>query len=392
MASLFFAFVKGKTMFDLSSILVVVSYSLCEVFGLDPNEVDPSITVEGFAIPDPATLADPTAAAYAAYLRSAIPPIDLNYQFRKELVRDIRYWWLTGEGDVLLLWGPTGSGKTSVFEQWCARLGIPLFMAKGHRRFEPHEAFGQFVGGENGTTPWVDGPVTLAARYGLPCIINEYDRIAADRTIVFNDVFEGRSFPIPGKSGEVVTPQPGFRVAITANTNLVEDLSGNYGTANTHDISILERIVALHIGYPDDETETKLLEKELEQFSDDLLTYWLDQEGVKLSTQAGIKEGSAISRSEFISGLVEVARKIRAQSKDGGNTSDAALERTMSTRILRKWARNTLAMAGTPEKLGLSALHLSLKKYLSSLATESTRIALHQAVESVFGVGERVNP
>ena len=379
-------------MLDLSSILVVVSYSLCAVFGLDPNEVDPSITVEGYAIPDPATLADPVAASYAAYLHSAIPPIDPNYQFRKELVRDIRYWWLTGDGDVLLLWGPTGSGKTSVFEQWCARLGIPLFMAKGHRRLEPHEAFGQFVGGENGTTPWVDGPVTLAARFGLPCIINEYDRIAADRTIVFNDVFEGRSFPIPGKSGEVVTPQPGFRVALTANTNLVEDLSGNYGTANTHDISILERIVALHIGYPDDDTETKLLAKELEQFSDDLLTYWLDQEGVKLSTQAGIKEGSAISRGEFIAGLVEVARRIRAQSKDGGNTSDAALERTMSTRILRKWARNTLAMAGTPEKLGLSALHLSLKKYLSSLATESTRIALHQAVESVFGVGERVNP
>ena len=47
MAPLFFAFVKGKTMFDLSSILVVVSYSLCEVFGLDPNEVDPSITVDG---------------------------------------------------------------------------------------------------------------------------------------------------------------------------------------------------------------------------------------------------------------------------------------------------------------------------------------------------------
>ena len=101
-------------MFDLSSILVVVSYSLCDVFGLDPNEVDPSITVEGFAIPDPATLADPTAASYAAYLRSAIPPIDLNYQFRKELVRDIRYWWLTGEGDVLLLWGPIYDTRSSI--------------------------------------------------------------------------------------------------------------------------------------------------------------------------------------------------------------------------------------------------------------------------------------
>jgi len=379
-------------MFDLSAILVQVSYSLCEVFGLDPNEVDPSITVDGFEIPDPSTLTDPVAQQYAAFLRAAVPPIDPYYQFRKDLVRDIRYWWLTGEGDVLLLWGPTGSGKTSVFEQWCARLGIPLFMAKGHRRFEPMEAFGQFVGGENGTTPWVDGPVTLAARYGLPCIINEYDRIAADRTIVFNDVFEGRSFPIPGKSGEVVTPQLGFRVAITANTNLVEDLSGNYGTANTHDISILERIVALHVGYPSDDTEAKLLEKELEQFSDDLLSYWFDQEGIKISTPQGMKEGSAINRGEFIQGLLEVAKKIRAQSKDGGNTSDSALERTMSTRILRKWARHSVAQASAPEKLGLSALHLALKKYLSSLSTESTRIALHQAVENVFGVGEVVKP
>jgi hypothetical protein len=42
--------------------------------------------------------------------------------------------------------------------------------------------------------------------------------------------------------------------------------------------------------------------------------------------------------------------------------------------------------------LGLSALHLALKKYLSSLSTESTRIVLHQAVENVFGVGEVVKP
>ena len=375
-------------MFD--KILKPVVFSLQEVFNLDPNEVDPQIGVEWYEIPDPSTLDDTVAASYAAYLRAAVPAIDPNYQFRKELVRDIRYWWLTGEGDVMLLWGPTGSGKTSVFEQWCARLGIPLFMAKGHRRFEPMEAFGQFVGGENGSTPWVDGPVTMAARFGLPCIINEYDRIAPDRAIVFNDVFEGRSFPIPGKSGEVVTPQPGFRVVITANTNLVEDLSGNYGTANSHDISVLERIVATYVGYPTDDTETKLVERELEAYSDELLSYWFDQEGFRLSTSAGMKEGSAISRSEFIQGLLEVAKKIRAQSKDGGNTSDAALERTMSTRTLRKWAKHSVAQTAAPEKLGLSALHLALSKYLSGLATESTRIALHQAVESVFGVGEKV--
>mgnify|MGYP001000004476 FL=1 len=375
-------------MFDLSQILVPAEFSLQATFGLDPNVVHPSIMVDGFQIPDPATLADPDAAAYAVFLLSAIPPIDPNYQFRKDLIRSILLWWATGQGDVMLLFGPTGTGKTSLIEQWCARLGIPLFMAKGHRRFEPMEAFGQFVGGEGGTTPWVDGPLTMAARFGLPVVINEYDRIAPDRAIVFNDVFEGRAFPLPGKSGEVVTPQPGFRVVLTANTNLVEDLSGNYGTANSHDISLLERLFAVQVGYPEAETERRLLEKELEPFDDQLLSYWFDQEGFKLATDAGIKEGSSINRAEFIHGLLEVADRIRKQSKDGGNTSDAALERTMSTRILRKWARSAAEQAHAPEKIGLSALHLALKQRLSQLATESTRIALHQAVESVFGVGE----
>ena len=83
---------------------------------------------------------------------------------------------------------------------------------------------------------------------------------------------------------------------------------------------------------------------------------------MKLTTSPGTtKEGAAISRSEFIGGLLEVTRRIRAQSKDGGNASDSALERTMSTRMLRKWARNAVLQAGAPEKLGLSALHLSLR-------------------------------
>jgi MoxR-like ATPase len=376
----------------LDAILVPCEYPLAVTFGLDPNEVDPAICVPGFAIPDAARLCDPEALRVGEFLRAAIPQADPLYRFRKDLVRDLYYWWMSGETDMLCLWGPTGTGKTSLFVQWCARLGVPLFCGKGHRGFEPHEAFGHYVAGPGGETLWAPGPLTLAAQYGCPVLINEYDRIQASRSIIFNDVVEGNGFALPGKHGAMVVPRPGFRLAITSNTNLLEDTSGNYATASSHDVSLLERIYAVHVPYPQDDTEQRLLLDVLAQFDDALLSYFFDQEGIKVSTACGIKEGAAVSRQEFVAALVEVARKIRAQSKDGGNSSDAALERTMSTRMLRKWAYHTLLHCSAPEKLGLSALHLALRKYLSNLSTESTRIALHQAVETVFGVAPEVTP
>lgn len=370
----------------LEQILVPKQYSLQQAFGLDPSEVDPSVMVDGFEIPDPETFDNPELRAHAEFLRAAIPDVDPQYKHRRDIIGDIYYWWLTGQ-DVLLLCGPTGAGKTSVFEQWCAHLGIPLFSIKGHRDFREHEAFGQ-MSLVSGSTEFSPGPLTLAAQYGLPVIINEYDRIQPGKAIVFNDVFEGRAFPVPGNHGQIVKPVPGFRSVITANTNLVEDPSGNYATAASHDVSLLERLYTIEVGYPDKEVERKMVEDVLAHVGDDLLQYWFDQEGFKIHTNDGMKAGSAITRAEFIDALLAVAHAIRQQSKDGGSTSDAALERTMSTRILRKWAANAVGHARAPEKYGLSGLHLALKKYLSATATQSTRIALHQAVETVFGVRE----
>jgi cobaltochelatase CobS len=369
----------------LDQILVPVAYSLADTFGLDPKEVDPAITTLGYQIPDPSTFTDPQMQQIAEFLRAAVPPVDPLYKNRRSIISDIYYWSNSGD-DALLLWGPTGSGKTSAYEQWCANLGIPLFAVKGHKHFNEYEATGKtdLIDGNTVHTP---GPLTLAAQYGLPVIINEYDRIPPAKAIAFNDIFEGRAFTVPSNNNMLVEPQPGFRVVLTGNTNLVEDPSGNYGTASSHDISLLERIYAVHVGYPDREVERALIADVMCEVGDDLLAYWFDQEGFKVSTPNGMKEGSAITRDEYIDALLEVAYKIRAQSKDGGSTSDAALERTMSTRILRKWAMHAPAHARVPEKFGKSGLHVAMKKYLSNLSTQSTCIALHQAIETVFGVG-----
>lgn len=377
---------------DIAKILVPALYPLQASFGLDPNEVPPEITVSGYIITPPDQLADPEEQRLSRFLLDNVPQVDPLYVFRMDVVRDLFYWWEDSAArptDMLNLFGPTGTGKTSIIEQWCARLCMPLFSMKGHKKFEAYEAFGMmsFV---DGNTQYVEGPMILAGRYGCPCIINEYDRVDPNKAIVFNDALQGGAYTVPGRNGETCSPRSGCRYIATSNTNLVEDVTSNYATAATQDPSLLERITALHVGYPVDDTEVRLVEAVLQPFEDELLAYWFDEEGIIVNTASGQKKGAAVSRHDFAVAMVELAKKIREQSKDCGNKSDAAIERTMSTRMLRKIAHHAVMHASAPSKRGQSALHLVMRKYLSNLATESTRLVLHQAIESIFNVKETI--
>ncbi len=368
-----------------------VQYPLGATFGFSDTEINPQITVPGYDHSDLDSIQDPNQKAAAAFVAANVPGINSDYVIRKDMLREFNFWY-TKTTDVLCLWGPTGSGKTSLPNEIFGRLGVPVFPLTGHKKMELMDAFGHYVAGPNGQTIFNYGPVSNAARFGGVVLINEYDRIQPSTAVGFNDVFEGGSFAIPGKHGEVIRPRPGFRIVITANTNLVEDTSGSYQTASSHDISLLERLYSIRMDYMAEEEEHRVVASALAKYDDQVLSYWFDQEDMKLVTNTGTKQGAAISRDEFIKGMLTVATKIRKQSRDGGNDSDSALERTMSTRIVAKWASYAAGMCGAASNLGLSSLHYAMRKCLSDFATESTRIALHQAVEDVFGVKEKVKP
>jgi cobaltochelatase CobS len=371
----------------LEKVLVYSEVSAAEAFGL-PG-LSPDLTVNRLDIPPPESFDDPELAYWADFLRKQIPVRNPFYKFRVQLVEILCIWLNSGLDlkDVLYLWGRTGSGKTSVVEQFFAVLGYPLFTGKGHARFEPEEAFGQFILNGDSGTEWVDGAFTMAARLGLPYLLNEADRIKPGIFIVFNDAFEGRSFCLPGKPGDVVKPAPGFCIIMTGNTNMVENTNGAYQMSQM-DFSLLDRLLAYRVDYSPSEIEENIVLGILATVPDQAVHYFLDQQGLSVKVDAGLVSGKAITRPMLAAAFVEVADSIRKQSMDGDNeNAHDAIERTMSTRTLIRFVRYSLNLAFLSQDATKSAVHRALDLVLG-LGSDQTRVVIHLAVEKVFHVGE----
>jgi cobaltochelatase CobS len=364
-----------------NDIMKFKQYSVGELFGVVAND---SLTTLGYEFEDKYA---PELAPVMEYLQSKIPQTSPHYQFRRELLVD---WmlWANHSQKVLYLWGPTQSGKTSLVKEIYARLKVPVFELTVGKETHVSALFGDYFPESNGTLQFRYGPMVEAARYGGVLLINEFDRLKRDRAVTLNDAFSGAPFAIIGRESEIVRPQPGYRVILTGNTNLLGDTTGGYATASQHDVSVMERLFSIHCPYPSRDVDEKVVASVIEKVSDDMLAYWFDQEGIRVKVDNVIRTGQQVSRAAFISACVDFAHAIRERSADGGNPGDEALERTMSLGSLREWVRMAVLLRALPAEKNLSALHYALRKVVSELATESSRVFLHEMVKTHFGVNE----
>ena len=327
---------------------------------------------------------------HRAYLRDHVPSMNLKYKFRRELMRDFKTW-SEACTEPLFLFGPTGCGKSSFIQQVASRLGIPLFRITGNADTELAEIFGHYVLAENGQTVFREGPATEAAKAGAWFLIDEVDRMSPSTLVGLNGLLEGGSFTLTGKGGEIVIPKPDFRVILTANSTMAGDDSGNYNTVMIQDNSIPDRVgMAIEVGYPEDE-EKIILNDTLDAMNAEEtgLKYWFAQEGMQVSTDQGVKKGEDLSRDDFINGILQVRDMIRKQSRDCGNQTASALERTMSVRTLQRWVQFCIAFLGATNS-GNSALHYAMERALTNTCTPSTKIAIHAMITSVFGVNAKL--
>lgn len=107
----------------------------------------------------------------------------------------------------VLIEGPTGPGKTTSVQAWCAKRGVRFGSVSSNAGAEPTQFMGKFNPDETGQAAfvWVDGVVADIFRYGGALLVNEAnflpERIA---TVLFGPLDGRRALTLMDHNGEVI--------------------------------------------------------------------------------------------------------------------------------------------------------------------------------------------
>lgn len=151
----------------------------------------------------------------------------------------------------VMLKGPTGCGKTRFVEHMAWRLKRPLVTIACHDDLSASDLTGRYLirGGE---TVWSDGPLTVAARMGAICYLDEVVEARQDTIVVLHPLTDDRRLLPIDKTGELVEAAPGFQLVISYNPgyqHALKDLKP----------STRQRFVALEFDFPDAAREAEIV-------------------------------------------------------------------------------------------------------------------------------------
>lgn len=189
----------------------------------------------------------------------------MNDQLTEYRIKKTPYYRATGDETELyeaaysvrmpmMLKGPTGCGKTRFVEYMAYKLDKPLITVACNEDMTASDLVGRFLLDPQGTR-WQDGPLTLAARLGAICYLDEVVEARQDTTVVIHPLTDNRRVLPLEKKGELVQAHPDFQLVISYNPgyqSLMKDLKQ----------STKQRFGALDFNYPDHEIEAEIVSHE----------------------------------------------------------------------------------------------------------------------------------
>ncbi|GAB4382930.1 AAA family ATPase [Albidovulum sp.] len=154
----------------------------------------------------------------------------------------------------VMLKGPTGCGKTRFVEHMAWKLGRPLITVACNEDMTASDLVGRYLLDADGTR-WQDGPLTMAARHGAICYLDEVVEARQDTTVVIHPLTDDRRVLPLEKKGELVEAHPDFLLVISYNPgyqSLMKDLKQ----------STKQRFSALDFDWPEAEIEAEIVAHE----------------------------------------------------------------------------------------------------------------------------------
>lgn len=153
--------------------------------------------------------------------------------------------------------GLSGNGKTTMVEQVCAQLKRESIRVNISVETDEDD----LIGGNtlvDGNVVYREGPVLTAMKRGAVLILDEVDR-GSNKLMCLQAVLEGKAY-FNKKTGETVTPAPGFTIIATANTKGRGSDDGKFISAQLLDEAFLERFaITVEQEYPTASVEKRII-------------------------------------------------------------------------------------------------------------------------------------
>jgi len=147
--------------------------------------------------------------------------------------------------------GPTGCGKTRFMEYMAWRLQRPLITLACNEDMTASDLVGRYLLDAHGTV-WHDGPLTLAARHGAICYLDEVVEARQDTTVIIHPLTDDRRILPLDKRNELVHAHADFQLVVSYNPgyqSVTKDLKQ----------STRQRFGALDFHYPSEAIETEIV-------------------------------------------------------------------------------------------------------------------------------------
>lgn len=165
----------------------------------------------------------------------------------------------------VLLYGPTGPGKTTSAMAYASEHELPVFMVSGTVALEPSQLFGRYIPDGEGGFVWQDGGVTEVVRHGGVLILDEVNFIPSKIATVLFSLLAGttRSITLLDHKGETIVAHDDLLIIATMNPSYAGTQEMNAAFRNRFGIQI-------NWGYDDNVEKALVPVKSIREFAKQL--------------------------------------------------------------------------------------------------------------------------